>query len=211
MKKLITFLCILSFFININNVFAEEKAKVAFGNCVDGDTAVFILNNDKIKVRFLAIDTPETKHPTKGVEPFGKEASNFTCYKITNAKEIILEFDKNSDKLDKYNRYLAWIFVDGNLLQSDLISKGYAKTAYLYDDYKYTNNLITLENKAKDKHIGIWSNYQDNDIESFLRNLDFKYKLLITIIIILIIIIYSFYDKKFRRKVFNKIRKNLIK
>lgn len=46
----------------------------------------------------LAIDTPESVHPTKGVEYYGEEASNYTCNLVTNAKKIELEYDKNSDK-----------------------------------------------------------------------------------------------------------------
>lgn len=82
---------------------------MSFSACVDGDTARFILKKEEIKVRMLAIDTPETKHPTKGEEPFGQEASDFTCNKLKNAIKIILEFDDNSDKKDKYDRYLAWV------------------------------------------------------------------------------------------------------
>src|SRR5262245_12563409 len=42
---------------------------------VDGDT--LILGNNEW-VRLIGVDTPETKHPNKPVERFGKEASAFT-------------------------------------------------------------------------------------------------------------------------------------
>ena len=42
---------------------------------VDGDT--ILLNNGE-RVRLIGVDTPETKHPKKPVEYFGKEASAFT-------------------------------------------------------------------------------------------------------------------------------------
>ena len=144
MKKIVfLFICI---FININ-VFADE-IKVEFSKCVDGDTAKFIYKNEVITARFLAIDTPESVHPTIGEEPFGKDASNFTCNTLEKADEIVLEFDSNSDKTDKYDRYLVWVFVDGKLLQKELISKGYAEVAYLYDDYKYTKELEILINQT---------------------------------------------------------------
>ena len=124
MKKLITLL--ISFFISISIVNAEE-INVKFSRCIDGDTAAFYYNNKEITVRMLAIDTPETNHPTKGKEPYGEEASNYTWYKLMKAKRIKLEYDDNSDKFDKYDRHLAWVFVDNSLLQQDLIKKGYAK------------------------------------------------------------------------------------
>ena len=84
-------LVLLTFFMIFPSlVLANEKKTVKFDSCVDGDTANFIMNKEKIKVRFLAIDTPETKHPKKGAEPFGKEASNYTCNRLKNAKKIII-------------------------------------------------------------------------------------------------------------------------
>jgi micrococcal nuclease len=138
-------------------VFANESVEVKFSKCVDGDTAKFILNKKEITARFLAVDTPETKHPTKGVEPFGKDASNYTCAKLTNAKKIVLEYDDGSDKTDKYSRHLVWVFVDGKLLQEKILAKGLAEVAYLYGDYKYTEDLQKVEAKAKEKKLNIWS------------------------------------------------------
>jgi len=42
---------------------------------VDGDT--IILSNGE-RVRLIGVDTPETKHPKKPVEYYGKEATAFT-------------------------------------------------------------------------------------------------------------------------------------
>ena len=124
----------LGVFLFINNVNAKE-IKVNFKTCIDGDTAIFLYNDEKIKARFLAIDTPETEYSSKGEQPLSKEASEYTCNKLKNAKKIILEYDDNSDKTDKYDRHLVWVWIDNKLLQKDLVSKGYAKVTYLYNDY----------------------------------------------------------------------------
>ena len=126
--------------------------------CVDGDTAKFKKSTSEvISTRFLAVDTPETVHPTQGEEAYGKDASEYTCNLLTNAREIKLEYDKNSDEEDKYGRKLVWVFVDGVLLQESLISKGYAEVSYLYDNYKYTSLLQDTETVAKVNKVGIWS------------------------------------------------------
>ncbi|MBQ7136800.1 MAG: thermonuclease family protein [Bacilli bacterium] len=151
--------------LGFNPVFANEKVEVKFSKCVDGDTAKFVLDNKEITARFLAVDTPETVHPTKEEEPFGKEASNYTCEKLTNAKEIILEYDDGSDKFDKYDRHLVWVHYDNNFLQEELISLGYAKVAYLYGEYKYTEDLQNKEIVAKSEKAGIWGDYEFVDIE----------------------------------------------
>ena len=160
MKKFIYAVLLIMIICFNMNVYASDKVTVELKKCVDGDTARFLLKNKEIKTRFLAIDTPESVHPTVGVEAFGKEASEYTCEKLTNAKKIVLEYDPESDKTDKYDRHLVWVFVDDVLLQKDLISKGYAQVDYLYGDYKYVSELKKVEEKAKEQKIGIWSEEQ---------------------------------------------------
>ena len=186
MKKIVYELLLIAvvFCLNIN-VYAEKK-EVELKKCVDGDTARFVLDGEEIKARFLAIDTPESVHPTIGEEPYGKEASQYTCNLLTNAKEIILEYDSKSDKTDKYDRHLVWVFVDDVLLQEDLISKGYAQLAYLYGDYKYIEELESVQEKSKKKKIGIWSDEEttktiteenddnENDEEIVVKKSDIK-------------------------------------
>lgn len=178
MKKLILIILLLLIF--PFNAFANEKIDVKYSSCVDGDTAKFIINNKIEKVRFLAIDTPETKHPTKGEEPYGKEASMYTCTKIKNAKKIQLEFDDKSTKTDKYGRYLAWVYVDDNLLQAELVKKGLAKVAYLYGDYRYNDLLKEYETTAKLNKVGMYSDvdnsyYTKNKKGKKVSNKDEKY------------------------------------
>ena len=176
-----------------------EKVEVKFVDSVDGDTAQFNMNGEKIKVRFLAVDTPESVHPTKEVQAYGVEASNFTKDKLKNAKKIELEFDNNSDKTDKYGRYLAWIWVDGELLQNLLIKEGLGKVAYLYADYKYTNILQETEKVAKEEKIGIWKDeiqevyseneeeFVENDIINNLENKNEKTKYTIEILVLIVL------------------------
>ena len=192
-KNKIIFLFIICFIINISFAKAEEIKLV---KCVDGDTATFLIDQKETKVRFLAVDTPETKHPTKGEEPFGKEASNFTCNSLKKANKIEIEYDQNSEKKDKYDRALGWIFIDDNLLQSKLVENGLAKVAYLYDDYKYTSELQKLEKQAKKDKVGIWGDYKE----------DYT-KIYITIGIILIVIIYCIIDKKYHKKTLYKMKR----
>lgn len=163
-KKVILIMILILFFSNVTLVSAKkkstrsnEKIQVTLEKCVDGDTARFMYKKSNIKARFLAIDTPESVHPTKKVEPFGKEASKYTCDMLSNAKKIVLEYDINSDKTDKYDRHLVWVFVDDVLLQEELVSNGYAKIKYVYGDYKYLDELKKEEQIAKENRIGVWS------------------------------------------------------
>lgn len=220
MKKIV--LTMFLFFIGLIGVSAKTIS-VEFSDCVDGDTAKFIYKNEEITARFLAIDTPETKHPTKGVEPYGKEASEYTCSKLKEAEEIKLEYDNDSDEKDKYDRHLVWVFVDGELLQKKLISKGFASVAYLYGDYKYTEELESAEQDAEDNKLGIWSNEEydttneekekanskettnNNDID--LSNINYKE----VITLLGIIVILCIFSTKARKKVKNKVKREIKK
>lgn len=158
MKKTTNFflLALITFNIIFINPLANNKIKVDLSRCVDGDTAVFIIDGKKTTVRFLAVDTPESVHPTKESELFGISASEFTCAKLTNSTLLELEYDIGSSKKDKYNRDLAWVWVDEILLQKELIKEGYAKVRYIYGDYKYTDVLYSEEDIAKKNKVGIW-------------------------------------------------------
>ena len=183
MKKILFFI-ILCFSLLIN---VEAKQTVTLNKCVDGDTAWFNLNNEKIKARFLAIDTPES---TNKKEKFGKEASELTCNLLKNANKIEIEYDDNSDKLDKYDRHLVWVFVDDLLLQDLIIKEGLAKVDYIYGDYKYTNILEQSEVLAKTNKIGIWQEYNPN-----------IYFFIISIILFILLL---FISNKFRNKIIKK-------
>lgn len=213
MKKINKLIILGTLLLCLNPLNVQAKDKVKFEDCVDGDTIKVTINNEIKTVRFLAIDTPETKHPTKGVEPYGKEASEYTCEKVTNAKKIELEYDENSDKEDKYGRLLAWIWVDGNLLQKELITNGLAKVAYLYDDYKYTSELQELEKIAQKNETGLWSEEipetsEDLTItEQILNLLGPTGTTILVIFIIIIGIIILIVIPKYRTKAVNKIKR----
>ena len=178
--------------------FASEKQEVTLDKCVDGDTAWFILDGNKIKARFLSIDTPES---TTKVEEYGKEASEYTCNILTEAAKIEIEYDSNSDKLDKYDRHLVWVFVDGNLLQEKIIENGLAEVAYLYGDYKYTSDLEKAQEIAKENEVGMWSNSVSDD------NISPIY-IIVAVILLIIICIFS---KKARKKVVSKTKSSIKK
>lgn len=137
---------------------SPKRVLATLVSCIDGDTARLEVSGRSEKVRFLAIDTPETDPATRdGIEPFGKEASQATCDALKSASKIELEQDPQADERDDYGRLLAWVFTDGHLLQAELVKAGLAQVAYLYGDYSYTEDLQALQAQAKARYLGIWS------------------------------------------------------
>lgn len=185
MKKVL-FILLLFLYINVK----AETIEVTYKNCIDGDTAWFTTEDSDIKVRFIGINAPELEHEETPKEYYSEEAKNYVCERLENAKKIELEFDPNSDKQDKYDRYLAWVFIDDNLFQKDIVKNGYAKVAYLYDEYKYSDIIIKNEEYAKKHNLGIWKDYINKDINYYFN----KYKDII--ILIGILLIYIVFKKK---------------
>ncbi|RHM60136.1 MULTISPECIES: thermonuclease family protein [Coprobacillaceae] len=134
---------------------SSKRFEVTLNRCVDGDTAWFNIDGKKTKVRFLYIDTPES---TKTIEPYGKEASRYVKTQLENAQTIELEYNPEGNQKDKYNRTLAWVFIDHVLLQEKIASQGYCKKFYDYGcNYTYKSVIIKADQEAKRKGIGLYS------------------------------------------------------
>ena len=144
-------------------ILAFAKEEVKFSKCVDGDTFKAILE-DEITIRLLAVDTPEIGVNGKENEYYALDASDYTCKILKNAKKIEIEYDEKSSKLDKYDRTLAWVYVDDYLLNDALVRNGYAKVKYVYDDYKYVDILNEHQSLAQKEKLGIWNDNHDEDI-----------------------------------------------
>lgn len=136
--------------------FDDGYEVVEYKSLSDGDTATFVVGALPTSTRFLAVDTPETNSSTDGLQPWALAAKAYTKNALENADVIILEKDDESDIWDKYNRLLAWIWVDGELLNYKLAEEGLAYVKYLYGDYKYTANMIKVEAEAQSKDIKLW-------------------------------------------------------
>jgi micrococcal nuclease len=118
---------------------------------VDGET--ILLENGE-SVRYLGIDAPETQHPTRGLECFGPEATERNR-QLVEGKFVRLEKDQ-TDR-DNYDRLLRYVYVNDLFVNGLLIEEGYAFSYYYPPDLKHYQELLTLELKAEQKGLGLWS------------------------------------------------------
>ncbi len=127
---------------------AQDWVKVK--RVIDGDT--LLLTNGE-KVRLIGVDTPETKHPQKPVQRFGREAYLFTR-ELVEGKEARLEFDWQ--RRDKYGRLLAYVYLtDGTFLNAEIIIQGYG-FAYTRFPFKYLEEFRKYEREARENGKGLW-------------------------------------------------------
>lgn len=163
-KKIIILITIFTVLITpVYALSSDKKEVVTLSNCTDSTSARFIYNKNEIKVKFIGIDVVNSLNNSVDID--SKTIDEFICDTLKNAKKIELELEKEIEEKDKYDRYNAWVFVDDVLLQDTLLKKGYAKTYYLYENYKYYDTLKQSEQEAKDEKIGIWNVKQEETKE----------------------------------------------
>ena len=123
---------------------------------VDGDTLVVDIAGQEERVRLIGVDTPETVHPNKPVEYFGKEASAFTK-RIAEGEIVRLKSDPQNSNRDRYNRLLRYVYLpDGTCLNEEIIRQGYG-FAYVKYPFSRMEEYRALEREAREAGQGLWS------------------------------------------------------
>ncbi|WP_026021749.1 thermonuclease family protein [Bacillus timonensis] len=151
--------------INQENNTDYKRIEVELVQPSDGDTIAVKYKGNCESVRFLLVDSPETSHPRLGEQPYGKEAKEFTRNSVENARKIELEFDIGPQR-DKYGRLLAYVYVDGKMIQEGLLRNGLARVAYIYPpNTRYVDQFDAIQKKAQKQGVGIWEieNYAQED------------------------------------------------
>lgn len=131
------------------SAFAAQVEKV-----VNGDTIAVLVNGKQETVRLIGVDTPETVHPTIGVEPCGPEASAFTKH-LLEGRTVHLELD--AEERDQYGRLLAYVWLeDGTLFNELLVVEGVATVSTFPPNVKYVERFTTAQEEARTADKGVW-------------------------------------------------------
>lgn len=122
---------------------------------VDGDTIVLLMDGKQETVRLIGVDTPETVHPNRPVEFFGKEASAFTRG-ILSEQDAYLDFDL--EQKDRYGRLLAYVYraSDGLFVNREIVRQGYGH-AYTQFPFKHLDEFRRAEQEAREAKRGLWA------------------------------------------------------
>ena len=114
---------------------------------IDGDTIWVKTNNKHIKIRLSYIDAPELK------QTYGVRSKNFLTNLILDKNVQI-----NANKKDRYNRHLGEVYIH-NVDESVFVNAKMLKSgnAWIYLKHRDNSYLKNLENYARIKKIGLWS------------------------------------------------------
>ena len=115
---------------------------------IDGDTISVRLDRARDTVRLTGVDTPETTHPTRGVEPYDPDAAAHTTARLTCAT-VRLDLDPAGDDIDAYGRLLRYVMLPtGETFNATLLRRGYA-TAIRRFSYSLKREFLDLEAQAR--------------------------------------------------------------
>ncbi len=127
----------------------SDSTVVQVVRVIDGDTIqVCCVFGDREKVRYIGINTPDTHHPMRGVEPYGKEAAEANR-KLVDGKTVSLEFDV--EQRDRYGRLLAYVFLkDGIFVNAWLVEHGFAQVMTVPPNVRYQELFLKLQRGVRD-------------------------------------------------------------
>ena len=113
---------------------SDGIGQVTLVRAIDGDTAWFkdVITNEQFKVRFLCINTTES---TMKHDAWGKAASRYTADLLAKATVIVIESEP-TNRMDIYERYLGYVWIDGKLLNLMLVEEAYSASGSANSKYK---------------------------------------------------------------------------
>ncbi len=134
---------------------ADGRGSGRITRVVDGDTVRVALGGREETVRYIGVDTPETKKPGAAVECFGKAASAANA-RLVSGERVRLRFD--AERRDRYGRLLAYVFRrrDGLFVNAALIRGGFATTLAIAPNVSQAALFRTLERRARVRGRGLW-------------------------------------------------------
>ena len=162
--------------------YQDGVGQVKLDTAIDGDTAHFrpvvtTTSNEKIKIRFYGIDTPES---TGKIQPYGHAASVFTSEKLNKAQSngtIVISTPGEGYKVpvkdSTGSRYLGLVWINETkknapydelvLLNLWIIQEGYSWINNLEKCPEYRDVFLDVEAQSKAFKLKLFSGEPDGD------------------------------------------------
>lgn len=133
------------------NLASDRFEKVTVTEITDGDTIKVSRADSSIAIiRYIGIDTPETKHQGSGEdEPFGQIATEVNSW-LVNGKTVYLQ--KDATDTDRYGRLLRYVYTDnGIMVNYVLIRLGYATILTIPPNVAFQSKFYAAQQLAREE------------------------------------------------------------
>jgi micrococcal nuclease len=135
-----------------------ERAVVT--RITDGDTVRVRIGGQEHRLRYTGIDTPESVHPERPVEPWALEATAENA-RLVEGRQVILERDVS--ETDRFGRLLRYVWLepddeDGEwrMVNLELLLGGFAQVTTYPPDVKYVDLFLAAQREAREAGRGLW-------------------------------------------------------
>lgn len=130
-----------------------RSARATVTRVVDGDTVEVSLGGATENVRYIGIDTPESVIPDQPAECFGERAGRFN-ETLVEGEEVRLVFD--AERRDQYGRLLAYVYLGDELVNAELVRRGFARTLTIPPNTEHADLFARLAQSAGNAGRGLW-------------------------------------------------------
>jgi micrococcal nuclease len=122
---------------------------------VDGDTIHVRVRGKREKVRYIGIDTPESKRPGTPVACYARAAAAFNS-RLVGGRRVELRTD--AEPRDRYGRLLAYVRrrPDGLFVNAELVRRGFATILTIPPNVTHASLFLRLERQAREAGRGLW-------------------------------------------------------
>ena len=137
----------------------ERVAHAEVVEVIDGDTIRARISDTIETIRLVGIDTPETKHPTKGVQCFGPQATAFVTRLLPVGTMVRIERD--AEARDSYGRLLLYVFRSNNgqeiFVNHEIVLRGFARPLNIEPNSRYHAQFVAAAFAAQHDARGLWA------------------------------------------------------
>jgi len=120
----------------------RQFESVSITKVIDGDTVIAKLRGNPIRIRLAEIDAPEIG------QPWGLHAK-----KALEAKVLGIPINLEVIDVDRYDRLVARLNLDGRQINRELVGEGHA---WVYRRYMRDESLLIDETNAIKRKQGLW-------------------------------------------------------
>lgn len=126
----------------------RQEARVA--RVIDGDTVEL---EGGQRVRYIGVDTPEMNDSRPAIRAWAEKAKEKNR-ELVEGKKVTLERDVS--ETDRYGRLLRYVYLDGTMVNAELVRMGYAYATSYPPDVKHQDLFARLEREARAGGRGLW-------------------------------------------------------
>ena len=123
---------------------------------VDGDTFIARHRGDRLRVRLIGVDAPESVQPGAPVECWGRESAGVLRELLPEGAHV-LAAHQTGGRRDRFERQLWDVWrADGRFVQGALVRRGAAVAVAYEPQVAHAGYLATVEARARERGVGLF-------------------------------------------------------